>query len=119
MEKNTEKFMAMRAKFHVAENKKGKPIYVTVNFRDSCQLLNESLAALVKNVGREFLTQTFKMQKIYNVSVDLIKAKGIFPYSFFDNYYKMKYPRLPSFDAFYDYLSEENISTADYEMAGG
>ena len=115
---NMEKFMAMRAKFPVAENTKGKPIYITVHFRDSCQILNESLASLVKNVGRKFLTQTFKMQEIYNVSEDVIKAKGIFPYSFFDNYYKMKYPRLPSFDAFYDYLREDNISTADYEMAG-
>ena len=73
---NMEKFMAMRAKFPVAENTKGKPIYITVHFRDSCQILNESLASLVKNVGREFLTHTFKMQEIYNVSEDVIKAKA-------------------------------------------
>ena len=80
--RNMEKFMAMRAKFPVAETDKGKPIYITVHFRDSCQLLNESLAGLVKNVGRDSLIQTFKMKDIYNVSEDVIKAKGIFPYSF-------------------------------------
>ena len=80
---NMEKLMAMRAKFPVAETDKGKPIYVTVHFRDSCQLLNESLAGLVKNVGRDSLIQTFKMKEIYNVSGGCHESQMQFPFLIF------------------------------------
>src|SRR5271156_7221881 len=112
-----EKFMAMRAKFPVAVNEKNKPVYISVFFRDSFQLLNSGLAELVKNVGSDSLIETFKMKQIYDVSENVIKAKGIFPYSFFDKFSKIDYPQLPCFDAFYNDLHNRNISVADYEMA--
>ena len=95
---NMEKFMTMNARFEVGDVK------ITVQFRDSYQVLNGSLAMLVESVGRDSLKQTLKMCQIYNVSEDVVLGKGVFPYSFFDSTEKLNYTRLPKISAFFDQL---------------
>ena len=116
---NLEKFMAMTAKFPVSKTDKGKNIYVNMCFRDSFQVLSEGLAALVSNVGEESLHQTLKMSNIYGISKELILAKGVFPYCFFDSFDKMKYDQLPAIEDFFDTLSQKALSPADYGRAQG
>src|ERR1700727_1255369 len=99
--------MAMTAKFPVSEYE-GKKIYVSLCFRDSFQVLPDSLATLVKNVGEEFLYNTLKMCNIYGISKELILAKGIFPYSFFDSFEKMAQRYLPSIEDFYGTLTDKD-----------
>ena len=74
--------------------------HVDVFFRDSFQVLPAALATLVLSVGEAELNQTNKMKTIYGVSAETINAKGIFPYTFFNDYSKMQYPRLPNIDEF-------------------
>ena len=62
---NMEKFMAMRAKYPVGKTTKGKDRSISICFRDSYQVLSESLAALVNAVGEDALKQTLKMCDIY------------------------------------------------------
>ena len=116
---NMEKFMSMTARFAVtSSNSDGKKqTYISMCFRDSFQVLPEGLASLVANVGEESLHHTLEMSHIYGISKELILAKGIFPYSFFDSFDKMSYDHLPSKEDFYDNLSDKDISQADYERA--
>src|SRR3977135_4329033 len=62
---NTEKFMAMTAKFPIGETENGNAIYINFCFRDSFQVLSEGLATLVENVGKAALIHTLKMEQIY------------------------------------------------------
>jgi len=108
---NTEKFMAMSASYLVERPHDDKPVYVTVQFRDSYQILSESLAVLVKNAGYDAIIQTKKMRTIYGVSDATICSKGIFPYMFFDSFEKLHHSVLPEYNEF------EKISPEDYERA--
>ena len=117
---NLEKFMSMTAKFKVvnaSQENDCKSVYVNMCFRDSCQVLPDSLANLVANVGEAGLHETLKMTNIYGISKELILAKGVFPYSFFDSFDKMAYDHIPSMEDFYDTLSDKEISQQDYERA--
>src|SRR5277367_1142493 len=105
-----EKFMSMRATFTVETGKVAEKI--DFFFRDSFQVLPAGLAMLVSSVGEAELHQTNKMKTIYGVSAEKINAKGIFPYTFFNGYDKMQYPRLPDFDEF-----ETKITKQEYERA--
>ena len=91
---NMEKFMSMTAKYPVAEYN-NKKVYINICFRDSYQVLPESLAALVKAVGTNKLYLTNKMIQIYNVSPEIIQSKGVFPYSYFDSFEKLDATALP------------------------
>ena len=108
---NMEKFMTMNARFEVGDVK------ITVQFRDSYQVLSESLATLVESVGRNSLKQTLKMCNIYNVSEEVVLGKGVFPYSFFDSAEKLNYPRLPEISAFFDQLSQKGVDASAYQRA--
>ena len=116
---NMEKFMSMTAKFPVGETEKGKTIYVSMCFRDSFQVLPAGLATLVADVGEASLHQTLKMSNIYGISKQLILAKGIFPYCFFDSFDKMAFDQLPPIEDFFDTLSQKALSPADYGRAQG
>jgi hypothetical protein len=48
---------------------------------------------------------------------ELLFAKGIFPYEWFDSFEKFDCTELPSNDAFYSKLDEEGITDEEYERA--
>src|SRR5271163_3265220 len=75
---NKEKFMAMTARYEVGKINDKKGIRITVQFRDSYQVLNGSLACLVESIGGASLKQTLKMCEIYNVSKEVVMAKRVF-----------------------------------------
>ena len=95
---NPEKYMALFANFYVSANEK-----FSVRFIDSCQLLNSSLDTLVHNLvggsqGMDKLVHSRQMIANYNaLTMDMIAAKGIFPYCFLDSWAKMTHPTLPTF----------------------
>src|SRR3977135_731762 len=112
--------MAMTAKFHVdtiVKNDKPRKVYVDMCFRDLYQVLAEGLALLVSNVGEESLYETLKMLDIHGISKELLLAKGVFPYGFFDSFAKMEYDHLPVIEYFYDTLSDKHLKPKDYERA--
>ena len=77
----------------------------------------DGLATLVSNVGEEFLLETLKMVNIYGISKELLLAKGVFPYSFFDSFDKMTYRQLPSIEDFYDTLTDKHLDPIEYARA--
>jgi hypothetical protein len=48
---------------------------------------------------------------------ELLFAKGIFPYEWFDSFEKVDCTELPSKDAFYSKLDEEGITDEEHERA--
>lgn len=88
---------------------------ITWRFIDSYRFLPQSLEVLARNLTRDmfkFVKDTFPPQHL-----DLMVRKGIFPYDYVNSWEKLNETRLPSKDAFYSILREENISDADYEHA--
>ena len=116
---NLEKFMAMSASFRVGGGIEvgSNNRFVRMCFRESYQVLPEGLAKFVENIGETSLHETLKMVNIYGISKELILAKGVFPYSFFDSFDKMAYDHLPSIEDFYDTLSDRTISEKDHQRA--
>jgi hypothetical protein len=90
-----------------------------LRFIDSCQFLNASLEALVdslvKSCDEPF--DKFKHTRLHMGSNELLFAKGIFPYEFFDSLDKFSDTTLPSRDAFYSSLTMEEVSHDEYERA--
>jgi hypothetical protein len=84
-----------------------------LRFIDSCQFLNAKLEKLVNNLPRDSLRHT----KRHMGDNELLFAKGIFPYEWFDSFGKFDCTELPPKDAFYSKLDEEDITDEEYERA--
>jgi hypothetical protein len=84
-----------------------------LRFIDSYQFLNAKLKKLVSNLPSDSLRHT----KRYMGDNELLFAKGIFPYEWFDSFQKFDCTELPSKDAFYSESDEECITDEEYERA--
>ena len=87
---------------------------MTIQFLDSYQFLASSLDNLVRNLD---LTDMHHCRALNLPSDELIKAKGVFPYSYFDSLDKMQALGLPPREAFKSSLTGNDISQADYDRA--
>ena len=111
-----EKFMAMTARVPVDKTKEDKTVFFDIKFLDSFQFMSASLSSLVQNLESLPLTQDLKKQ--YSTLTDeIIKRKGVFPYSYFDSLSKLDETSLPSIDKFKNDLSKEECTLSDYEHA--
>ena len=113
-----EKYMALKAQFVVNtyKDKHGilRKTYMTLRFLDSFQFLSASLDSLVRNLNASDL----KLCQSLNLpSSDLITAKGVFPYSYFDSFQKLDETSLPHRSAFRSSITKEDITEEDYERA--
>lgn len=94
-----------------------------IQFLDSYQFTNESLAQMVKNLTNsnfEFpiMSKVFRDQiKGNEEKKKLLTRKGIFCYDYFDDMSKFRLKNLPEKKEFYSTLNFENISDEDYMHA--
>jgi hypothetical protein len=84
-----------------------------LRFIDSNQFLGAKLEKLVSNLARDSLRHT----RMHLGDNELLFAKGIFPYEWFDSFEKFDCTKLPSQDAFYSELEEEGVTDEEYERA--
>ena len=111
-----EKYMTITARIPVDKTKEGKPVYFNVSFLDSFQFMSSSLASLVNNL--ESLPFTAVLHRDYpNLTKEIVKRKGVFPYTYFDSLSKLQESSLPSRGAFKNDLSGEACSEEDYRFA--
>ena len=99
---NTEKYTAIYLDKHLA-------------FIDSFQFMPSPLANLAKNLPAEkyiYTSEAFKGEKL-----DLMKAKGVYPYDNMDSEAKFAERHLPARKDFYSLLTDEDISDSDYAHA--
>ena len=113
------------------KNKKGKECQMNINvipnnmekymaimlgdnlmFIDSFQFMSSSLEKLVSNLPRESLKYT--SQRFQGKKLDLLARKGVYPYDYMDSFDKFN-EKLPTKDAFYSILNDEDILDEDYE----
>lgn len=87
-----------------------------MRFIDSFKFLSASLENLSNGLDSEHCIETKKYFSDVKV-FDVMRKKGVFPYSFIDNIEKLDVTSLPSKINFYDKLNEEHISDEDYERA--
>ena len=111
-----EKYMTLKAKIPVEKTREGKTVHFNVVFLDSYQFMSSSLARLVNNL--DDLPFTKVLQRDYpNLTNDVIKRKGVFPYSYLDSLSKLQESSLPPRSAFRNDLSGEECSEEDYRFA--
>ncbi|GFY78922.1 uncharacterized protein TNIN_96281 [Trichonephila inaurata madagascariensis] len=83
-------------------------------FIDSFQFLNTSLEKLAQNL-KPF--QFHLCNKYFASNAQFITRKGCYPYEYFDSFSKFYETQLPPQSAFFNSLTNENVSREDYEYA--
>jgi hypothetical protein len=98
----TEKYIATMADFEVGKRQgDGKAVRFTLTFLDSYQFLSAGLASLVEKLPRD----RFFISKRQIGDFDWLFRKGIFPYTWLDDWSKLDATALPPIDAFFDTLT--------------
>ena len=103
--KNTEKYLS----FSVG----------CVHFKDSYQFLSESLAILVQNLmdkGPDHFVYVNKFIKD-DEQQELLKQKGIFPYSYMKDVRVLRKKHLPKKEEFFNDLTCQHITKDEYDFA--
>ena len=112
----TEKYMALTARIPVDITKEGRPVHFTVVFRDSYQFMSSSLNKLASNLESFPFSQVL-LKEYSHLQEDTVKRKGVFPYSFFDSFDRLKDSCLPQREHFKNDLTGEECSEEDYRFA--
>ena len=85
-----------------------------IRFIDSFKFLQTSLSKLVENLQ----SSDFKnLNKAIKNKSSLLTRKGVYPYDYVTSIDKLKETKLPSKEAFYSKLYDEEISDEDYQHA--
>ena len=111
-----EKYMTLTARIPVDQTQEGKLVYFNVVFRDSYQFMPSSLANLTNNLDAFPYTEMLK-RDYPKLTDDVIKRKGVFPYSYFDSLSKLQETSLPPQMDFKNDLNGEECSEEDYHFA--
>ena len=114
----------------ITENGKENALCLEMRFIDSLKFTLKSLDSLTKTFGKDqFKTLTSQMlpqipkettngQKHDRIeSLNLLKQKGVFPYEYMTDFYKLSATSLPPKDAFYSQLYKSGIGDEDYVHA--
>lgn len=90
--------------------------FLKLRFLDSFGFMSSSLEQLADSLT---LDQFKEMQKFYpsEKEFDLMRRKGVFPYSYVTDFSKLSDTSLPRKCDFYDNLTDSDISDEDYERA--
>ena len=92
---------------------------LNLRFIDTVKFLNSSLETLVSNLSVSCCTphDLFVHTRRNMGDNNLLFAKGVFPYEYFNSLERFKETKLPSIDCFYSKLNDEPISIQDYQRA--
>ena len=89
---------------------------VTIKIIDSFAFQADSFGKLLDNLPDDEKHTLKQLACDYQVSFDIFKAKGMFPYDWFDGPDKFDYPALPPREAFHSRLARTVCSKKDYEV---
>lgn len=70
-----------------------------------------------KACAKPDISNFINLQNNFQSNLDLLTQKGIYPYSYMDNFTRFNETSLPPKDAFFNDLSNESISEKDYQRA--
>ncbi|XP_072153271.1 uncharacterized protein [Bemisia tabaci] len=86
----------------------------SIKFIDSFRFLPASLDKLVQTIPRESFVRTRKLTRTDN-EFDMVCRKAPFPYDYVDNPAKLNETRPPPREAFFNTLTQTDISEEEYE----
>ena len=114
-----EKYIALTAQTEVDKDEAGRPIYFTIRFVDSCQIVTGSLDRLVKSLGTDSIVHARRMREQFvQADDDVLFKKGAFPYSYLYSWNKLDDAVLPPLQAFFDTLTNSQRTTEEeYQRA--
>lgn len=117
-----EKYMALSAEFEVRPavtqgKSQKKAVNMMIGFRDSYQFLTDSLAKLVGNLSPDQLVHTRTLFKSEEDFKAVALSKGVFPYCHLTGPECLNDTELPNREAFFDELSQQECSPANYQRA--
>ena len=98
------------SKYIIVDGKKQE-----IRFLDSLRILDASIEQLAYEISAEELKET----KNYfpNVTTDILKGKGFYPYDWMDSEEKLNVKFLPTYKNFFSSLKNKNITLNEYEKA--
>ena len=97
---------------------KDKEICLDLRFLDSVKFTLKSLDSLVSTLGNDqFGTLCDQMFGCSEAQLKLLKQKGVFPYEYMTNLFKLNVMSLPSEKEFHSQLTGSDISEKDYAHA--
>ena len=114
-----EKYISFSKKIMVDNyysKKMGKPFpkNFEIRFIDSFKFLSTSLADRVENLeSSDFINRN----RVIKTNSSLLTRKGVYPYDYVTSIDKLKETKLPSKEAFYSKLLDQEISDEDYQHA--
>ncbi|KAJ8915327.1 hypothetical protein NQ315_008211 [Exocentrus adspersus] len=115
---NKEKYISFTKSILVEKSSEPKKPdkYLKLKFVDSFRFLPKSLDKLSQNLQSHQYIETrrhFQEDEQFN----LIRQKGVFPYTYTDSMQKLEEKQLPSKEKFFNDLTNESLSDKDYERA--
>lgn len=115
---NKEKYVSFSKRILVekSSNPKIPSTYMKIKFVDSFRFLPRSLDKLSQTLES---SQCSEIRKYFqdDTKFNMIRQKGVFPYSYVDSFAKLDEQQLPSRDKFYDNLRGESVSDENYTRA--
>nr|WP_253308882.1 DNA polymerase [Rickettsia endosymbiont of Ceutorhynchus assimilis] len=103
-------------KIPLDQSGKQKQVFLKLRFLDSFRFMASSLDKLSQNLKPE---QCREVRNFFPAEDEfqIIRQKGVFPYSYVDSFSKLDDIKLPSIDGFYNDLRKEGIKQEDYKRA--
>ena len=107
---SSEKNYISFSKFIIIDGKKHE-----IRFLDSLRILDAGIEKLASEISAEEMKETKNF--FPNVSIDILKGKGFYPYDYMDSEEKLNSKILPSYHNFFSSLKNKNITLEEYEKA--
>ena len=90
----------------------------SLKFLDSFQFMSSSLDKLSNNLTKnKFIYTDLEFKGLSPYQLELLKKKGVYPYSYMDSFDRFEETELPSIDKFYNDLNNTAITESDYQHA--
>ena len=90
----------------------------SLQFIDSFQFMSSSLDRLASNLPEDkFIYTDLKFKDLEPFQLEILKKKGIYPYSYMDSFSRFEETELPPIEKFYNNLDNTNISDSEYRHA--
>ena len=89
-----------------------------LQFIDSFQFMSSSLDRLVSNLPKDkFIYTDLEFKNLEPFQLELLKKKGVYPYSYMDSFSKFEETELPNKKEFFNDLNNTAISDSEYQHA--
>jgi len=89
-----------------------------LQFIDSFEFMSQSLDRLASNLPKDsFIYTDLEFKDLQPYRLELLKKKGVYPYSYMDSFNRFEETKLPDKKEFFNDLNNTDISDSEYQHA--